>query len=687
MNFRELGLSERILKALDELNFETPTPIQEQSIPLLLADGIDLMGLAQTGTGKTAAFGIPILEKIDVSIKTPQALVLCPTRELCLQITSDIQKYSKYCDNLRTVAVYGGASIGAQIKELRRGVQIVVATPGRMIDIIERGEVNFEAIKVIVLDEADEMLNMGFKESINEILSNTPTEKNTWLFTATMPNEIRQISKKYMKNPIEVKVSVNTGNVNIEHEYYVVKSVNKYLALKRLVDYNPDIFAIVFCNTKIDTKEIADMLIRDGYNSDALHGDLTQQQRDIVMNRYREKSLQILVATDVAARGIDVSNVTHVINYQLPDDIESYTHRTGRTGRAGKTGVAMNLILSRDVYKIREIEKLIGKRLLKCEIPNGFDVCEKQLFSLVHKVHNVEVNDELISPYLEKIYAEFNEMSKEEVIRRFASLEFNRFLDYYKDANDLNEMGRDKQTNKVENNGAYQRFFINIGSLDDLMRGDLLRVICDTTGINGASVGRIDMKGMFSFFEVEIALVDQVMDGFKQNVQVKGRSVRIEKASAQTGGGGGRDDRGGDRGGERRGGERSYGGGNRRSGGDRRDGGRSGGGDRGGYGRDEKREGGFFNREQKSSERSFSRRSDSAPRRDDAGPKREYAPRREDSAPRREESALRREETGSTRLEKIQNAFEPKSGDAPAKTDGKGKRNYDRPKNYFPYEV
>jgi ATP-dependent RNA helicase DeaD len=579
MNFEQLGLSEATLKALNKLGFTEPTPIQEQSIPALLADDIDLLGLAQTGTGKTAAFALPIIEKLDANNKSPQALILCPTRELCLQITSDIEKFTAFSPEIRTVAIYGGASIVTQIRELRRGVQIIVATPGRMIDVIDRGEVRFGDIKIVVLDEADEMLNMGFKESINQILSKTPDEKNTWLFTATMPKEIKMITKKYMDNPMEVQVSVNKGNDNIEHEFYLVNARDKYNALKRLVDYNPDIFGIVFCRTKNETKEIADQLIRDGYNSDALHGDLTQQQRDIVMNRYRERSLQLLIATDVAARGIDVSDVTHVINYALPDDLESYTHRSGRTARAGKKGVSIAIITKKDLGKINEIERMIGKKFVKSTVPTGFDVCEKQLFSIIDKAKAVEVNEEQMEPYMEKINAAFEGLEKEEIIKRFASLEFNRFLDYYKNSQDLNMSDTARRERGEGERGAPQaqpgftRFFINVGDMDDLRRGDLLKFVCDNSNVKGTAVGKIDMKGMYSFFEVESAFQGQILSGLK-GLTMNGRSVRVDVAGAEGNGGG--DRRSGGYGGERR--ERSYGGGDRRSGGygDRR----SGGGDR-----------------------------------------------------------------------------------------------------------
>ena len=428
--FKLLGISDDVVNAVTDLGFENPTPIQEQAIPVLLEGSNDFVGLAQTGTGKTAAFGLPLIELIDFKLNKPQALILCPTRELCLQIASDIKNYSKNISGASVVAVYGGANIMQQLREIRNGVQIVVATPGRMLDIIGRKAIDFSSVKYVVLDEADEMLNMGFQEDINEILSTTPDDKKTWLFSATMPPEVRRIARNYMDNPTELTMGTkNTGNVNIEHEYYQVRARDKYAALKRIVDFNPEIFAVVFCKTKLDTQDVAEHLIKDGYNADALHGDLSQQQRDKVMQRFRDRNMQLLIATDVAARGIDVNNVTHVINYSLPDEIESYTHRSGRTGRAGKTGISICIINSKEIGKIRQIERIIGKQFTKAELPTGFDVCEKQLFSLIHKVQNVEVNESQIDQYIPRIMDEFAELSKEDVIKRFASLEFNRFLE------------------------------------------------------------------------------------------------------------------------------------------------------------------------------------------------------------------------------------------------------------------
>lgn len=583
--FIQLGIRHDIVNAISELGFENPTPIQEQSIPVLLTGSNDFVGLAQTGTGKTAAFGLPLLELLDFEENHPQALVLCPTRELCLQITNDIKNYAKHMNNVHVVAVYGGASISDQLRQIKRGVQIVVATPGRMLDIINRKAIDFSQVKFVVLDEADEMLNMGFQEDIDNILSTTPDEKKTWLFSATMPAEVRRIAKKYMENPFELTMGTkNTGNANIEHEYYIVRARDKYAAFKRIVDFNPDIFGIVFCRTKIETQDIAEALIKDGYNADSLHGDLSQQQRDKVMKRYRERNLQLLIATDVAARGIDVNDVTHVINYSLPDEIENYTHRSGRTARAGKTGVSISIVNGKELGKIRQIERVIGKKFSKAEIPTGFDVCEKQLFSIVHKVHNVTVNEEQIEQYLPRIIEEFKDISKEDFIKRFASIEFNRFLDYYENAPDLNasaEEGRireDRGERAPGGKSAYTRLFINLGSVDEFNRGDLLGYICNTTKISGRTVGKIDVKGVYSFFEVPHEDVEKVMTAYKE-IEYKGRPVRIEISGEGTsdnrssGGGyrgGGERREGGYRGGERREGGGGYRGGERREGGGHR---------------------------------------------------------------------------------------------------------------------
>ncbi|WP_374166660.1 DEAD/DEAH box helicase [Arcticibacter sp. MXS-1] len=583
--FSTLGIRHDIVNAITDLGFENPTPIQEQAIPVLLSGSNDFVGLAQTGTGKTAAFGLPLLELIDFSKNVPQALVLCPTRELCLQIASDLNNYSKNLNNVHVVAVYGGASISDQLRQIRRGVQIVVATPGRMLDIIGRKAIDFSDVKYVVLDEADEMLNMGFQEDIDHILSTTPDEKKTWLFSATMPAEVRRIAKNYMTDPFELTVGKqNTGNVNIDHEYYVVRARDKYAAFKRIVDFHPEIFGIVFCRTKVETQEIAEALVKDGYNADSLHGDLSQQQRDKVMKRYRDRSLQLLIATDVAARGIDVNDVTHVINYSLPDEIENYTHRSGRTARAGKSGVSIAIINSKEIGKIRQIERVIGKKFTKVDVPGGFDVCEKQLFALVHRVHQVEVNETQIEAYIPRIMDEFAEMSKEEIIKRFASLEFNRFLEYYKNAPDLNaplgdERGmRSERFARTSSRGDYTRLFINLGSVDDFTRGDMLGFICNNARISGKAIGKIDLKGVYTFFEVENAVADQVQQNFK-SVDFNGRKVRIELAGDREGGSGSGRFSGG---GRREGGSRDRGNGFRDFSGNRRE--------RGGSGRSGERE-------------------------------------------------------------------------------------------------
>ncbi|TDS16216.1 DEAD/DEAH box helicase [Sphingobacterium paludis] len=584
--FLDLGIRHEVVNAIAEIGFEKPSPIQEKAIPVLLTGNDDFVGLAQTGTGKTAAFGLPLLELIDFTQKHPQALVLCPTRELCLQIAKDLEKFAKYIDNVNVVAVYGGANISDQLRQIRRGVQIVVATPGRMLDIIGRNAIDFSDVKYVVLDEADEMLNMGFQEDINNILSETPDSKKTWLFSATMPKEVRRIAQNYMSNPFELTVGTkNTGNANIEHHYYLIKAKDKYAAFKRIVDFYPEIFGIVFCRTKIETQEIAEALVKDGYNADSLHGDLSQQQRDKVMKRYRERSLQLLIATDVAARGIDVNDVTHVINFSLPDEVENYTHRSGRTARAGKTGISLSLVNIKEQSKIRHIEKIIGKPFEKKEVPQGAEVCEKQLFKMIDKVHNVDINEEQIAPFIPKIMESMQDLSKEDIIKRFASLEFNRFLEYYQNAPDLNIDARDSRRDgdrgergerPMRSSKGYTRLFLNLGSVDEFTRGDMLGFICNTTRISGKSIGKIDLKGVFTFFEVEDAEVNKVFDGFK-GVDFNGRQVRVE-ISGEAGGGrsegrsgrprGGDRNRGGDR--DRyRGGERSSRGGDRRGSRDR----------------------------------------------------------------------------------------------------------------------
>ncbi len=539
--FIELGIRHDIVNAIKELGFEQPTPIQEQAVPVLLAGSNDFVGLAQTGTGKTAAFGLPLLELLDFSQNYPQALVLCPTRELCLQIARDIVNFAKHMDDVHVVAVYGGANISDQLRQIRRGVQIVVATPGRMLDIIGRNAIDFSNVRYVVLDEADEMLNMGFQEDINDILSTTPDEKKTWLFSATMPREVRRIAQRYMTDPYELTMGTkNTGNENIEHHYYAVRARDKYAAFKRIVDSNPDIFGIVFCRTKIETQEIAESLIKDGYNADALHGDLSQQQRDKVMKRYRSRHLQLLIATDVAARGIDVNDVTHVINYSLPDEIENYTHRSGRTARAGKTGISISLVNAKEQGKIRQLEKVVGKAFVKKDVPKAADVVEKQLLSLIARVKDAPVNEEQLASHLPAVMEGFEALSKEEVIKQFVSLEFNRFLEYYQQAPDLNlavgegkfgdRQGQDNRFGRTGYKSDYTRLFINLGSVDNFSRGEMLGFICDNANVSGKSIGKIDLKGVYTFFEVENAQVEKIYQGLHQ-VDFNGRMVRVENAS------------------------------------------------------------------------------------------------------------------------------------------------------------
>lgn len=542
--FETLGLAEPILRAVKDLGFSTPTPIQQQAIPILLNGDTDLVGLAQTGTGKTAAFGLPLLHQIDFTKRETQAIVLCPTRELCLQITKDLQNYAKYISNAKIIPIYGGVSIDKQIRELNSGAHIVVGTPGRTIDMMERGKLKLDKVNVVVLDEADEMLNMGFKEDIDTILATTPDTKLTWLFSATMPAEVARIAKNYMNNPKEVSVGAkNSGATNISHEYYVVHERDRYKALKRIIDFYPDIFGIIFCRTKNDTQLIAEHLMKDGYNADALHGDLSQAQRDKVMARFRSKNLQILIATDVAARGIDVDNVTHVIHYSLPEDIENYTHRSGRTARAGKSGTSIAIINTREVGKIAQIERIIKSKFERKLVPTGVQVCEKQLYHLINKIHETEVDENEIAVYLDKAYEEFSDLSKEELIKKVISLEFNRFLSYYKNSPDLNNIdtSRLKVNSKNEIVGKKKeknttRLFFNIGETDKLNTGALLRIICDYSGVTKDAVGRIDVKGNFSFVNVNSDVSQLIINSLK-NKEYNGRKIRVELSEEKDGGG------------------------------------------------------------------------------------------------------------------------------------------------------
>lgn len=526
MNFEVLGLSKPVLRAIAELGFESPTPIQEQAIPVMLGGNQDVVALAQTGTGKTAAFGLPLIDLLDFNQRHTQALILAPTRELCMQITRDLQSFSKHTGGAHVVAIYGGASIEGQIREMRKGPQIVAATPGRLVDMIERGVVDLTRIDFVVLDEADEMLTMGFKDDLDLILSQTPEEKNTWLFSATMPNEVQRIAKNYMSEPFEVTVGQrNSGNENIEHLYYVVHAKDRYLALKRIADYNPDIFAIVFCRTKAETQQVADALIKDGYNADALHGDLSQAQRDFVMKRYRSRSLQMLVATDVAARGIDVNDVTHVINYNLPDEIESYTHRSGRTARAGKSGVSIAIIHSKELHKIREIEKIIKRKFAQAQIPTGFDVCEQQLMALVKRIHNVEVDEKTVERYLPQVFEELQELSREDIIKRFVSIEFNRFAEYYRNAPDLNHNAQRDDRRAVA--PGVVKLYMNIGGIDGFDFNTIKEFIAENAEINAADITWTDLKNTFSLIEVKNEVVEKIMETI-HGAQYRGRTVRVE---------------------------------------------------------------------------------------------------------------------------------------------------------------
>lgn len=542
--FEELGVAPEILQAVQELGYENPMPVQEQVIPhLLQSTNNDLIALAQTGTGKTAAFGLPILQKIDVKNKQPQALILCPTRELCLQIAGDLSDYSKYIDGLRILPVYGGSSIESQINTLKKGVHIVVATPGRLVDLIKRKTVKLSGIQNVVMDEADEMLNMGFTESIDAILAEVPDEKNTLLFSATMPAEIARITKKYMKDAVEITVGTkNEGAKNVKHVYYLVHAKDKYLALKRIADYYPNIYGIIFCRTRRETQEVADKLIQDGYNADSLHGELSQAQRDSVMQKFRIRNLQLLVATDVAARGLDVDDLTHVINYGLPDDIESYTHRSGRTGRAGKSGTSIAIIHIKEKGKVREIEKIIGKSFEPKQIPSGSQICEKQLFNLVDKIEKVKVNEDEIAGYLPSIIRKLEWLSQEDLIKRIVSFEFNRMLDYYSAAQEIEQPDErtERKKDRAERFGArggngrrsaesgFSRMFINVGKTDGLYPNVLIEFI--NKNVSGrVAIGKIDLMKNFSFFEIEERSAKSVMKALSGE-QLMGRKVSVEIA-------------------------------------------------------------------------------------------------------------------------------------------------------------
>lgn len=556
--FEELGLQDTLLRAIQDMGFETPSEVQEKAIPLLLSEDVDVVALAQTGTGKTAAFGFPLIQKIDAKSRTTQGLILSPTRELCLQITNELKNYSKY-EDINVVAIYGGASITDQAKQVKKGAQIVVATPGRMQDMINRRLVDISKIEYCILDEADEMLNMGFYEDITAILSHTPNDKNTWLFSATMPREVSEIAKKFMHSPKEITVgSRNSGTDTVNHEYYAVSGRDRYLALKRLADANPEIFSVVFCRTKRDTQAVAEKLIEDGYNAAALHGDLSQNQRDLVMKSFRSRQIQMLVATDVAARGIDVDDITHVINYQLPDEIETYTHRSGRTGRAGKTGVSMVIITKSEMRKIKSIERKIQQKFEQKSIPTGMEICQVQLFHLANKIHNTESNDQ-VEEYLPKVMEIFKDTSKEELIKRMVSVEFNRFYNYYNKTRDLNEpkgsSSDDRESNSYGSGGSSNehstRYFINVGSKDgyDWMR--LKDFLKETLDLGRDDVYKVDVKESFSFFNTDVDKKEKVLAHFT-DFKVDGRFVNVEESTTGGGGGGGNRRRSSGGGGDRK---------------------------------------------------------------------------------------------------------------------------------------
>ena len=551
--FEALGLNEQLVQAITDLGFDTPTPIQEQAIPILLSGTTDFVGLAQTGTGKTAAFGFPLLHLINISERHPQALIVCPTRELCLQITNDLATYTKHTKGVFTEAVYGGASITMQIRNLKRGVHIVVATPGRLIDLIERKAIDLQKVKYVVLDEADEMLNMGFRDDIDFVLKNTINRESIWLFSATMPPEVRAIAKNFMTSPKEITVGKkNSGNVNIDHQFFIVAAHQRYETLKRYIDFNPGMYGIIFTRTKLDAQDIAEKLVREGYEIEALHGDLTQQQRDKVMGRFRQKHLQLLIATDVAARGIDVDGITHVINYELPDDMEVYTHRSGRTARAGKTGICISICHSRESYKIKQLERMVNAQFHKLDVPSGKDVCRKQFFHFMDKLMKADISNGDYETYMADLQEKFKEVSKEEVLQRVAALEFNHFLKYYENAQDLNSNlrgsdirggdrrdagnresgnrdGSRRERGNFQHDNGYTRLFVNLGTKDGFYKASFLQFILDESNLNKELLGRIDMKEMNSWVEVDKAASAQMIksiDGKKHN----GRQVRMNEA-------------------------------------------------------------------------------------------------------------------------------------------------------------
>ena len=549
--FEELGVSLEIRKAIEEMGYESPMPVQEEVIPYLLGNGNDVVALAQTGTGKTAAFGLPLIQKIDVTRRVPQALILCPTRELCLQIAGDLTDYSKYITDLKILPVYGGSSIDSQIRSLKQGVHIIVATPGRLIDLMERKVANLATVRDVVMDEADEMLNMGFTDSINAILEQVPEDRNTLMFSATMSPEISRIAKTYLHDAKEITIGTkNEGSKNVNHIAYIIHAKDKYLALKRVVDFYPQIYGIIFCRTRKETQEIADKLIQDGYNADSLHGELSQAQRDLVMQKFRQRHLQLLVATDVAARGLDVNDLTHVINYGLPDDTESYTHRSGRTGRAGKTGISIAIINLREKGKMREIERIIKKQFTVGQLPSGKEICEQQLIKVIDEIEKVKVNEEEIEAFLPGIYRKFEWLSKEDLIKRVVSMEFNRFLEYYKNAPEIEqpknsdkkgepkerkERGTDKEKSSRKAEKGYTRLFLNLGKTDGFYANQIIELINRNLKKERIQIGRIDLMQNFSFFEIIEAQAPMVIKALNKVVLNGGRKVIVEVAGENNG--------------------------------------------------------------------------------------------------------------------------------------------------------
>ncbi|HCC94760.1 MAG TPA: DEAD/DEAH box helicase [Flavobacteriaceae bacterium] len=592
ITFKELGLQEEILTAIEKMGFVNPSPIQEKAIPQILSSDQDVIALAQTGTGKTAAFGLPVLNQLDSNSKSVQAIILCPTRELCLQIAKELESFSADMRGVRVQAVYGGADIVKQIRGLKDNPQIVVGTPGRTMDLIKRGALKINDITWTVLDEADEMLNMGFRDEIDSILETTPEEKQTLLFSATMPSEVRRIASEYMHNPVEIAVSkVNTASKNIEHHVYLVRSSDRYLALKRLADYYPNIYGIVFCRTRREAKDVADKLMQDGYNADALHGDLSQSQRDHVMEKFRNQNIQILVATDVAARGIDVNELTHVINFNLPDDPEVYVHRSGRTGRAGNKGISIIISGGREARKIRDLEKLIASKIEPKNVPTGAEICEKRLISLIDKIENIEVDEELIEPYMETVNEKLANLDRDDLLKRFMTVEFNSFLEYYKNTKDISSEGdrgdRGDRSSNRRGGRDFSRFFINIGQKHNLRVPNLIGLINEQTRNRNIEIGKIEILRNFSFFEVDTQFESLVLESFK-DAQRDGvdLDVQISKPEPRRGDG---ERRGGDRRRNDRGGDSRGRGFNSRRDNDRersggyRGGDRDRGGDRGGF--------------------------------------------------------------------------------------------------------